>query len=123
MGQKRLATICTQPQAVTAFLWKQPQAVGHAAAYAQPLVAAIPFVAAVALMEAMALTKTMFGGQATKPDHENVPTAVFSHPQIATVGMSEEQVGRMPSFCAIWGVLLESMCMQFSATPRSRLWA
>lgn len=48
---------------------------------------------AVALMEAMALTKTIFGGQPTKPDHENVPTAVFSHPQIATVGMSEEQVG------------------------------
>lgn len=48
---------------------------------------------AVALMEAMALTKTIFGGQPSKPDHENVPTAVFSHPQIATVGMSEEQVG------------------------------
>jgi glutathione reductase (NADPH) len=45
----------------------------------------------VALMEAMALTKTIFGEQPTKPDHHNVPTAVFSHPQIATVGMSEEQ--------------------------------
>lgn len=46
---------------------------------------------AVALMEAMALTKTIFGGQPTKPDHDNVPTAVFSHPQIGTVGLSEEQ--------------------------------
>jgi len=43
-------------------------------------------------MEAMALTKTIFAGQPTEPDHHNVPTAVFSHPQIATVGMSEEQV-------------------------------
>lgn len=104
MGQKRFGCfICTQPQAVTAFLWKQPQAVGHAAMshMLKPVVAAIPFVAAVALMEAMALTKTIFGGQATKPDHENVPTAVFSHPQIATVGMSEEQVGRIPYFYAI----------------------
>ncbi|KAI7845496.1 hypothetical protein COHA_001042 [Chlorella ohadii] len=45
----------------------------------------------VALMEAMALTKTIFAGQPTEPDHHNVPTAVFSHPQISTVGMSEEQ--------------------------------
>lgn len=45
----------------------------------------------VALMEAMALTKTIFGGTPTKADHSYVPTAVFSHPQIGTVGMSEEQ--------------------------------
>ena len=51
-------------------------------------------VAAVALMEAMALTKTVFGGQPTKPDHTNIATAVFSHPQIGTVGMSEEQASR-----------------------------
>lgn len=43
-------------------------------------------------MEAMALTKTIFEDKPTKPDHTNVPTAVFSHPQIGTVGMSEEQV-------------------------------
>ena len=43
-------------------------------------------------MEAMALTRTLFGGEPTAPDHANVPTAVFSHPQIGTVGMSEEQV-------------------------------
>jgi hypothetical protein len=44
-------------------------------------------------MEAMALTRTLFGGKPTQPDHRNIPTAVFSHPQIGTVGMSEEQVG------------------------------
>jgi pyruvate/2-oxoglutarate dehydrogenase complex dihydrolipoamide dehydrogenase (E3) component len=48
---------------------------------------------AVALMEAMALTRTIFGDERTAPDHTNVATAVFSHPQIGTVGMSEEQVG------------------------------
>ncbi|EFN56560.1 hypothetical protein CHLNCDRAFT_34977 [Chlorella variabilis] len=47
--------------------------------------------AALALMEAMALTRTMFGGEPTAPDHANIATAVFSHPQIGTVGMSEEQ--------------------------------
>eukprot|EP00887_Chlorella_sp_A99_P007110 scaffold2.g7110.t1 len=45
----------------------------------------------VALMEAMALTKTLFGGEPTAPDHADVATAVFSHPQIGTVGLTEEQ--------------------------------
>ncbi len=45
-------------------------------------------------MEAMALTRTLFGEEPTKPDHANVPTAVFSHPQIGTVGMSEEQASQ-----------------------------
>ena len=44
----------------------------------------------VALMESMALTKTIFGGVPTKPDHENIATAVFSNPQIGTVGVSEQ---------------------------------
>lgn len=59
---------------------------------------------AVALMEAMALTRTMFGEEPTKPDHTNVPTAVFSHPQIGTVGLSEEQVR-----CAVRAWLLQSV--------------
>lgn len=52
----------------------------------------------VALMEAMALTKTLFEGNndngssvKVRPDYENIPTAVFSWPEIGTVGMTEEQ--------------------------------
>jgi len=37
----------------------------------------------------MALAKTLFGGKPTPVDHENVPTAVFANPNIATVGLSE----------------------------------
>jgi glutathione reductase (NADPH) len=44
----------------------------------------------VATSEGMALAKTLFGGAPTPVDHENVPTAVFSHPNLATVGLSEE---------------------------------
>ena len=44
----------------------------------------------VALMEAMALLKTLFEGNPTAPDHSNIATAVFSHPQIGTVGLTEE---------------------------------
>lgn len=39
----------------------------------------------VALMEAMALMKTIFDKNPTKPDHTNVPSAVFSQPPLATV--------------------------------------
>ncbi len=45
----------------------------------------------VATAEAMWLAKTLFRGEPTAVDHENVPTAVFSDPNIATVGLSEEK--------------------------------
>ncbi len=45
----------------------------------------------VALMEGKALAKTMFGGVPTKPDYDNVPSAVFCQPPLGTVGMSEEK--------------------------------
>jgi len=45
----------------------------------------------VALMEGMALSKTLFAGEPTKPDHENVACAVFTQPQVATVGLTEEE--------------------------------
>jgi glutathione reductase (NADPH) len=38
----------------------------------------------------MWLARTGCGGAPTAVDHANVPTAVFSHPNIATVGLSEE---------------------------------
>lgn len=45
----------------------------------------------VALMEGMALAKTIALNQPTKPDYLAVASAVFSHPNIATVGLTEEQ--------------------------------
>ena len=45
----------------------------------------------VATAEAMWLAKTLFRGEPTAIDHDNVPTAVFSNPNIATVGLSEER--------------------------------
>jgi len=44
----------------------------------------------VATSEGMALAKTLFGGKPTPVDHENVPTAVFANPNLATVGLSED---------------------------------
>jgi glutathione reductase (NADPH) len=44
----------------------------------------------VATAEGMALAKTLFRGQPTLMDYDNIPTAVFSIPNLATVGLSEE---------------------------------
>jgi glutathione reductase (NADPH) len=43
----------------------------------------------VALHEAMCFVKTVFGGEPAAPDHELVATAVFTRPEIGTVGLSE----------------------------------
>ena len=48
----------------------------------------------VATAEGMALARTLFRGEPTPVDHVNVPTAVFSDPNLATVGMSEEAARR-----------------------------
>lgn len=45
----------------------------------------------VAIREAVAFVETAFKDNPTAYDHENVPTAVFSQPQIGTVGLSEDQ--------------------------------
>jgi glutathione reductase (NADPH) len=43
----------------------------------------------VAIAEGEALARTLFGGEPTRPDHVDVPSAVFSQPPIGTVGMTE----------------------------------
>ena len=43
----------------------------------------------VAIHEAMCFVKTVYGGEPASPDHDLVPSAVFTTPELATVGMSE----------------------------------
>jgi len=45
----------------------------------------------VAIKEAMAYVATVFGGRPTRTDHKDVPTAVFSQPEIGTVGLTETE--------------------------------
>ena len=45
----------------------------------------------VATAEAMWLARTLFRDEPTAVDHENVPTAVFTDPNLATVGLPEER--------------------------------
>jgi len=45
----------------------------------------------VALMEGGAMAKTLFGGEKTRPDHEGVPSAVFSQPPVSSCGLTEKE--------------------------------
>jgi len=44
----------------------------------------------VALAEAMALVDDLFGGSGRRVDYLHIPTAVFTHPNVGTIGLSEE---------------------------------
>jgi glutathione reductase (NADPH) len=45
----------------------------------------------VAIREGMAFVETVFKGNPTKPDHDLIPTAIFTQPEMGTVGLSEEE--------------------------------
>src|SRR5207245_8214366 len=44
----------------------------------------------VAIREGHAFADTVFGGKPTPVDHTNVPTAVFTEPEVGVVGMTED---------------------------------
>ncbi|HET7316343.1 MAG TPA: glutathione-disulfide reductase [Sphingomicrobium sp.] len=45
----------------------------------------------VAIREGQAFADSFFGGEATRVDYDAIPSAVFSHPPIAAVGLTESQ--------------------------------
>ena len=45
----------------------------------------------VAIQESMLLLEQLYGSTKPRMDYENIPTAVFSQPELATVGLSEQQ--------------------------------
>ena len=58
----------------------------------------------VAIREGHAFAETVFGGTPTRVDYEHIPSAVFSHPPIAGVGMTEgearDKVGAYKAYVA-----------------------
>lgn len=44
----------------------------------------------VAIREGMAFVETVFNNRPTRPDHDLIPTAIFTQPEMGTVGLSEE---------------------------------
>jgi glutathione reductase (NADPH) len=67
----------------------------------------------VATAEGMALAKTLFQGEPTAIDHDNVPTAVFSDPNVAAVGLSEalarERFGKLDIYKAAFRALKHTL--------------
>lgn len=49
----------------------------------------------VAISEAMVLSANLFDGKDYRMDYADIPTAVFSHPNIGTVGLTEEEAREM----------------------------
>lgn len=45
----------------------------------------------VAIREGAAFVETVFGANPTRADHEDIPTAVFTQPEIGTVGLTEAE--------------------------------
>ncbi len=45
----------------------------------------------VAIREGHAFADTLYGGKPTKVDHANIPTAVFSEPELGVIGLTEAQ--------------------------------
>ena len=56
----------------------------------------------VALAEGMALAKTVYGGRPTRVDYTGIPSCVFSQPNLATVGLTEEEARRQHTEIAVY---------------------
>lgn len=63
----------------------------------------------VAIHEAMCFIETAFKGNPTAPDHDTIPTAVFSQPEIGTVGLSEDDAVKRYSDIEIYRATFRPM--------------
>ena len=63
----------------------------------------------VAIAEGMAVANTLFNNKPTRPGYENVPTAVFSTPTCATVGLTEQQARRQNYHVDIYRTLFRPL--------------
>ncbi|MBB5516116.1 glutathione reductase (NADPH) [Rubricella aquisinus] len=63
----------------------------------------------VAIREGMAFVETVFKGNPTKPDHDLIPTAVFTQPEIGTVGMTQKQAEDLGHELDIYRTAFRSM--------------
>ncbi|PNW78971.1 hypothetical protein CHLRE_09g396252v5 [Chlamydomonas reinhardtii] len=71
----------------------------------------------VALMEGMAVAKSVAHNTPTVPDYFAVPSAVFSNPEIATVGYSEEQAAEKYGDVDIYTTSFKPMRNTISGSP------
>ncbi|MBX9458806.1 MAG: glutathione-disulfide reductase [Rhizobium sp.] len=63
----------------------------------------------VAIHEAMCFIETEYRDNPTSPDHDLIPTAVFSQPEIGTVGLSEEAAAKQFSEIEVYRAEFRTM--------------
>nr|UBZ25208.1 glutathione reductase [Chlamydomonas sp. UWO 241] len=71
----------------------------------------------VALMEGMALARTIVLNEPTKPNHLAVASAVFSNPELATVGISEEDAMKQYKNVDVYTSSFRAMRNTISGNP------
>jgi len=69
----------------------------------------------IAIREGHAFADTVFGGRDTSVNYDCVPSAVFSTPEIGTVGLTEEQAARRFDEVAVFETAFRPMQAAFSA--------
>jgi len=71
----------------------------------------------VAIREGMAFVETVFGGNPTPVDHDLIPTAIFTQPEMGTIGLSEE-AARDIEPVEIYCTSFKPMQTAFAGSPR-----
>ncbi len=69
----------------------------------------------VAIREGQAFADTVFGGKPTAVDHLNVPSAVFSEPEVGAIGLTEAQAVKRLSIVDIYKTDFRTMKMAMAA--------
>ena len=76
----------------------------------------------VAIREGMAFVETVFKSNPTKPDHELIPTAIFTQPEMGTVGLSEgEAQARADEPLEIYTTSFKPMQQSFAGTDAQKI--
>ena len=70
----------------------------------------------VAIREGMAFVETVFKGNPTPVDHDLIPSAVFTQPEMGTVGLSEEQA-RAQEPIEVYATTFRPMQTSFAGRP------
>jgi glutathione reductase (NADPH) len=69
----------------------------------------------VAIREGHAFADTVYGGKPTKVDHRNVPTAVFSEPELGVIGLTEAEAREKFPVLDVYKTSFRSMKMVVAA--------
>ncbi|MEM9967789.1 MAG: glutathione-disulfide reductase [Pseudomonadota bacterium] len=70
----------------------------------------------VAIREGMAFVHTVFGGRPTPVDHALIPSAVFTQPEMGTVGMTEEEAALSDREVEIYATSFKPMRSSFAGS-------